>query len=58
MAATATTCRYCGEAPHVPADSCLTASEKAGLMFGKVMIFSLVLLVVVGTIAWLGMTYS
>jgi hypothetical protein len=54
MTATAPTrtCKYCGEAPHVPADACLTAAQKAGLIFGQIMLWAIGLAVVIGLIMW------
>jgi hypothetical protein len=46
------TCKYCGEAPHVPADACLTAAQKAGLIFGQIMLWAIGLAVVIGLIMW------
>lgn len=46
-------CKYCGEAPHVPADACLTTAQKAGLMVGYVGIWALGLLVLIAVIMWL-----
>lgn len=50
---TETRCKYCGEAPHVPADACLTAAQKVGLMVGYVGIWMLGLFLLIGTIVWL-----
>jgi hypothetical protein len=53
-----TTCRYCGEASHVPADACLTMSDKVGQMVGKFLIGVLIIGLVIGTIVWLAANYS
>ena len=35
------TCKYCGEAAHIPADACLTTSQKMGLVFGQIMLWTI-----------------
>lgn len=40
-------CRYCGETPHVPADACLTASQKVGRVFALTVLWALGLTILV-----------
>lgn len=46
-------CRYCGETPHIPADSCLTVGQKVGRIVGLVGVYVLGIAALIGLVVWL-----
>jgi hypothetical protein len=53
MARSRTTCRYCGQPAHVPADSCLTLGQKVGRIVGWTGVYVLAILLLIGGVVWL-----
>lgn len=43
-------CRYCHQDAHVPADACLTTSEKVGLVIGKTLVYVFAVLALIGLV--------
>jgi hypothetical protein len=55
----ATRCRYgCGEPPHYPPTSCLSAEQRIGLVVGQVLLWIFGLGLLIGTIIWAAATYG